>query len=491
MEFKKNNKVREELIFEKPITSESANFFSTSLDEIKEAKEFIPSKFLRKDLPLPSLGEPEVVRHYTNLSRLNFSIDANFYPLGSCTMKYNPKVNEDIAQKEEFIFLHPYQEEKYVQGALQIMYELNKILCEITGMRQFSFQASAGAHGELIGMLIIKAFHALNNDKRSKVIIPDSAHGTNPASASMCGFETVVVRSTKEGLVDIDELNKKTDDEVAAMMLTNPNTLGLFEEQILDISNILHKKGALLYYDGANFNALMGIVKPSCMGFDVIHLNLHKTFSTPHGSGGPGAAAVGVVNKLVEFLPVPIVGKEKDRFYFNYNLNHTIGRVKAFYGNFSVILKSYAYLLRIGREGIKRVAYNSVLNANYIKEKLKEYYTPASIRQCMHEVVFSCSKQKNKGITALDIAKRLIDFGIHPPTMYFPLIVKEALMVEPTETESKDTLDRFINIMIAIDEEIENHPERLKNAPLTAPVRRVNEVKAARFPNLRWEKPGE
>ncbi len=480
------------LIFDKPPTSyNNTDFFPPSLPKINNAEEIIPDKFLRKELPLPSLGELDVVRHYTNLSRLNFSVDANFYPLGSCTMKYNPKLNEDIAQKNEFLLLHPYQDEKYTQGALEVMYELNRILCEITGMNQFSFQPSAGAHGELTGMLMIKSFHSLNKEKRYKVIIPDSAHGTNPASSAMCGYETVVVKSTPSGLVDIDELRKKTDSTVAAMMLTNPNTLGLFEEQILDISEILHKKGALLYYDGANFNALMGIAKPSLMGFDVIHLNLHKTFSTPHGSGGPGAAAVGVTKKLCDFLPVPVVDKKGNKFYLKYDIKHTIGRVKSFYGNFLVILKAYIYLLRIGRKGIRRVAYNSVLNANYIKEKLKNHYIPASDKKCMHEVVFSCVKQKNRGASALDIAKRLIDFGIHPPTMYFPLIVKEALMVEPTETESKSTLDNFIKVMIEIDKEIDTNIERIKRAPSTTPVGRVNETKAARFPCLRWEKPGE
>jgi len=406
-------------------------------------------------------------------------------------MKYNPKINEDLAAREDFTYLHPYQNENFVQGALAVFYELEKILSELTGMKRFTFQPSAGAHGEFTGILIIKAYHTLNKNKRSKVLIPDSAHGTNPASAAMCGYKVEVVKSTKDGLVDIDDLKSKVNDEVAAMMLTNPNTLGLFEERILDISELLHKKGILFYYDGANFNFIMGVVKPSSMGFDVIHLNLHKTFSTPHGSGGPGAAAVGVSNRLTEFLPIPLVDEKKNTYYLNYDIKHSIGRTKAFYGNFLVLLKAYSYLLRIGREGIERAAYNCVLNANYIKEKLKNNFQPASPKKCMHEVVFSCLKQKEKGASALDIAKRLIDFGIHPPTMYFPHIVKEALMVEPTETESKETLDYFINAMMEINKEVESDPKNIKEAPHNTPVRRPDEVRAARFPDLRWKKPGE
>jgi len=337
---------------------------------------------------------------------------------------------------------------------------------------------------------MIRKFHKINGNKKTKVIVPDSAHGTNPATATMCGYQTVVVESNSSGLVDIDKLKSLVDESVAAIMLTNPNTLGLFEENILEISDIIHKAGGLLYYDGANFNPLLGITKPSLMGFDVIHLNLHKTFSTPHGCGGPGAGAVGAAEDLIEYLPVPLVAKAENKFYFEYNLKNSIGKVRSFYGNFGVLLRAYAYLLRLGKEGLLRVAQNSVLSANYIKEKLKNYYEVAYPGQCMHEVVFSCSSQKEKGASALDIAKRLIDFGIHPPTMYFPLIVKEALMVEPTEAESKETLDRFIKAMIDIDNEINTDLEKVKNSPHTMPVKRVDEVKAARFPDLRWKKPG-
>lgn len=479
------------LIFELSEKERSTNFIDKPNLPLRKASDFFSPRLLRNNLNLPYLGELDVVRHYTNLSRLNFSVDTHFYPLGSCTMKYNPKINEDLANLEEFTLLHPYQSQDSTQGALKLIYDLEKVLCAITGMSRFSFQAAAGAHGELTGMLIIKSYHNINRNGRYKVIIPDSAHGTNPATANMCGYKVVVVKSTREGLVDIDELNRLTDTDTAAMMLTNPNTLGLFEERILDISDIIHKKGAFLYYDGANLNPLLGVVKPSLMGFDVIHLNLHKTFSTPHGSGGPGSGTVGVNKSLVEFLPVPLVDKKKDVFCFNYELKNTIGKVKAFYGNFSVLVKAYAYILRLGGEGLKRVAQNSVLNANYIREKLEDYYEPSSQKRCMHEVVFSCTKQKTKGASALDIAKRLIDFGIHPPTIYFPLIIKEALMVEPTETESKETLDYFIKAMIDINNEINVSPEEVTKAPLTTPVKRVDETRAARFPDLKWQENGE
>jgi glycine dehydrogenase subunit 2 len=480
------------LIFEKSVEGRKGNFIKKPDIPLKEANQIIPSQFLRENLRLPSLGELDVVRHYTNLARLNYCIDTHFYPLGSCTMKYNPKLNEDLAGLEEFINLHPYQNERDCQGALELIYNLERLLCEITGMARFTFQPSAGAHGELTGLLMIRAYHNLAKDnKRYKVIIPDSAHGTNPATASMCGYKVVTVESNPDGLVDVDKLRKVVDTHTAAMMLTCPNTLGLFEEDILDISDIIHKNGALLYYDGANFNALLGITKPSLLGFDVVHLNLHKTFSTPHGSGGPGAGAVGVDEDLKDFLPIPLVDKEGARFYLNYNLKHSIGRVRTFLGNFTVLVKTYAYILRLGREGLLDVAYNAVLNANYIREKLKGILEVASRKRCMHEVVFSCKRQKEKGVSALDIAKRLIDYGIHPPTMYFPLVVKEALMVEPTETESKETLDYFIEVMRRIDKEIEQDPQVLKQAPHTTPIKRLDEAGAARQPILRWQDYGD
>lgn len=478
-----------EIIFEKESASK-ADYVKASNDSLKDPKEVIAQKLLRTELPLPNLGELDVVRHYSHLAGLNFSVDTNFYPLGSCTMKYNPKINEDMAQLEGFSGLHPYQSQDAIQGALELLYNLEQLLCEITGMKRFTFQPSSGAQGELAGMLMIRKYHEIKKRKKTKVIIPDSAHGTNPATASMCGYQTIVIESDSQGLVDIDKLKEIVDDEVAAIMLTNPNTLGLFEERISEIKDIIHSKEGLLYYDGANFNPLLGITKPSLMGFDVIHLNLHKTFSTPHGCGGPGAGAVGVGQILEDFLPVPVVNKKNKSYYFDYAIKHSIGRLKSFYGNFTVLVRAYTYLLRLGREGLLQTAHNAVINANYIKENLKDYYQVPYPKTCMHEVVFSCARQKEKGASALDIAKRLIDYGIHPPTMYFPLIVKEALMVEPTETENKSTLDYFIKVMKKIDKEIDNDLEKVKEAPHTACVKRVDEVKAARSPNLKWEKTG-
>ncbi len=475
------------VIFDKTTPGRKTNYIKKPDIGIKKPDELLPQETLRNDLILPSLGELDVVRHYTNLSRLNFSVDTNFYPLGSCTMKYNPKINEELAALCGFLNIHPYQPEESIQGALELIYNLEKILREITGMSRFSFQASSGAQGELTGMLMVRKYHKINKSKKRKVIVPDSSHGTNPATSSMCGYETVVVESNKDGLIDLDKLSQAIDNEVAAVMLTNPNTLGLFEENILAISEMVHKAGGFLYYDGANFNPLLGITNPALMGFDVIHLNLHKTFSTPHGCGGPGAGAVGVNDKLLDFLPCPLVNKEDEKFYFNYKVKHSIGKLRAFYGNFSVLVRAYAYLLRLGKEGLPRVAQNATLNANYIKAKLKNYYNTASSKSSMHEVVFSCVKQKERGISALDIAKRLIDYGMHPPTMYFPLIAKEALMVEPTETENKETLDYFIEAMLKINKEIDDNPQNIKDAPHHTPVKRVDEVKAARNPDLRWQ----
>jgi len=479
------------LIFEKSKEKIDNYYIKKPGISLKDPKDFIPSSFLRNSLPLPALSENEVIRHYLNLAKKNFSVDTHFYPLGSCTMKYNPKINEELAAKKEFLEIHPYQKENDFQGCLEIIYNLEKILCEITGMRRFSFQPCSGAQAELCGMLIIKKFHTLKGRKKTKVIIPDSSHGTNPASAKMAGFDVVVLESNSFGLVDVEKLEKIINNEdTAALMLTNPNTLGLFEEEILKISEIVHRVDALFYYDGANFNPLLGITKPSLMGFDVIHLNLHKTFSAPHGSGGPGVGAIGVKEELVNFLPVPLVDKDKDRFYLNWKLKHSVGKFHAFFGNFLVLIKAYAYLLRLGKEGLSKVASLSVINANYIRKKLERHYSLSSPKPNMHEVVFSCKKQKEKGVSCLDICKRLIDYGIHPPTMYFPLIVKEALMVEPTETESKEVLDDFIQALIEIDREIEANLEKVKNAPHTTCIKRVDEIKGARFPVLRWKKNG-
>ncbi|MBD3264334.1 MAG: aminotransferase class V-fold PLP-dependent enzyme [Candidatus Omnitrophica bacterium] len=469
------------LIFDKDRGCRNSSYITPSLDIKPE--EIFGGDMLREDLSLPDISESEVVRHYMQLARLNFSVDTNFYPLGSCTMKYNPKINEYLSGLEGFSRIHPLQREDDLQGALELMYEFQNLLCALTGMKAFAFQPSSGAQGELTGILMVRSFHEINGSKKSKVIVPDSAHGTNPATATMCGYETVVIES-RDGLVDIHQLEKSFDEDVAALMLTNPNTLGLFEKDILKISRIVHERGGLLYYDGANFNPLMGIAKPALMGFDIIHLNLHKTFSTPHGCGGPGAGIVGAVEPLEEFLPLPRIKKRNKTFYLDYGSEKSLGSPRTFFGNFDVLVKAYAYILRLGREGLKRAAQNSVLNANYIKKKLEKYYQPAYSKQCMHEVVFSCSEQKKRGASALDIAKRLIDYRIHPPTMYFPLIVKEALMVEPTETENKEMLDYFIRAMIKIDEDTEKNPQKLKSSPHKAAVGRVDETRAARMPVL-------
>jgi len=451
-------------------------------------EEMIPRECIRVHDPmLPEVSEVDVVRHFTRLSQLNHGVDSGFYPLGSCTMKYNPKVNEDVARMEGFTQIHPLQPLETVQGCLEILYKIDKFLSEITGMDRFSLQPAAGAQGEMTGLMIIKAYHQQRGDiERNRIIVPDSAHGTNPASASMAGFEVVEVKSNDRGEVDLEALRAVADNNTAGLMLTNPNTLGLFEGNILEIADIIHEAGGLLYYDGANMNAIMGIARPGDMGFDVVHLNLHKTFGTPHGGGGPGAGPVGVKKQLVPFLPVPMIEFDDDGYYLDYEKPLSIGRVKSFYGNFGVVVKAYAYIMSMGAEGLKRVSESAVLNANYLMERLKEHYLLPYDRRCMHEFVISAQQQKEKGVSALDIAKRLMDFGIHPPTMYFPLIVKEALMIEPTETESKETLDAFIDALIQIAQEVDTDAEKVKGAPHTTPVRRLDEARAARNPVLRW-----
>lgn len=448
----------------------------------------IPREYLREREPeLPEVSEVDTVRHFVGISRLNYGVDTGLYPLGSCTMKYNPKVNEDVASLKGFTSIHPYQPEYSVQGCLELMYRTGEYLAEITGMEKVSLQPSAGAHGELTGLMIIKAYHKKNGDtQRRKIIIPDSAHGTNPASAASAGFEVVQVKSNEKGNVDIEALKALVGNDTAGLMLTNPNTLGLFEEDIKEIADIVHDAGGLLYYDGANANAILGITRPGDMGFDIVHLNLHKTFSTPHGGGAPGSGPVGVVKKLVPFLPVPVIEFDRERYYFDYDRPLSIGKMKSFYGNFAVVVKTYAYILSMGPDGLKRASEIAVLNANYVMEKLKEYYTLPYNRICKHEFVISAEKQKELEVSALDIAKRLMDYGFHPPTVYFPLIVKEALMIEPTETESKETLDKFIEAMISIAKEAEQDPETVKKAPYSTPVGRLDEVKAAREPILRW-----
>ena len=439
---------------------------------------------------LPEVSEVDAVRHYTGLSRRNFGVDLGFYPLGSCTMKYNPKVNEDIARLRGFTDVHPLQPEDSVQGTLELMYSLTGILSEITGMEWGTLQPFAGAHGEFVGMKLFKAYFEKRGESgRTKILVPDSAHGTNPASAHIAGFDVVEIKSDRRGLVSIDSLKEHLGTDLAGIMLTNPNTLGLFEKDISEIAKLVHDAGGLLYYDGANMNAIMGKVRPGDMGFDVVHLNLHKTFSTPHGGGGPGAGPVFVSKRLRPFLPQPEITL-KDGFYgFSYDNPDSIGRVAGFYGNTAVLVRAYAYILTMGRDGLTEVSERAVLNANYLKEKLKGFFLLPYPGLCKHEFVLSAEEIKEKfGVTALNVAKRLLDYGIHPPTIYFPLIVSEALMIEPTESESKETLDSFVGVMAEIRAEAERNPEILHDAPLSTPVRRIDEVLAAKKPVVSWKK---
>ncbi len=474
----------EKLIFEKSVE----NRFSFVINEKFLSDISIPEKFLKKfKIDLPQLSEIDFIRHFTNLSRLNFGVDNGFYPLGSCTMKYNPKINETIAGIDSLKKIHPWQDQSSIQGLLKILFDFERFLCEIFGFDCFSLQPCAGAHGELSAILIAKKyFEDKNEKKRKKILIPDSAHGTNPASAAIGGFEVVNVSSNIFGEVDLDCLKSILSDEIAMMMLTLPNTLGLFDKNILEISKMLKEHGILFYMDGANSNALIGKIKPADAGFDIIHLNLHKTFSTPHGGGGPGSGPIGVVEKLKKYLPVPTIGFDGKRYFLDYsNEKSSIGKVSAFYGNISVILKAYGYLRTIGRENLSAISENAVLNANYLLKKLKDYYYLPYDRICQHEFVLSAKIQKEKyGVRAIDIAKRLIDYGFHPPTIYFPLIVEEALMIEPTETESIQTLDLFADAMISIAKECESNPEIVKSAPHTTVVSRLDEVKAVKDLNI-------
>ena len=438
-------------------------------------------------LPLPQLAEIELSRHYTQLMKRTFGVNSGFYPLGSCTMKYNPRINEEMAALPGFSAIHPLQPEHTIQGCIEVLALAEKALCEITGMDAVTFQPAAGAHGEFAGVLLIKAYHESRGDmKRTKIIVPDAAHGTNPATAAMAGYSVVNIPSNKEGCVDIEKLREAVGDDTAGLMLTNPNTLGLFDKNILEITKIVHEAGGLNYYDGANLNAIIGIVRPGDMGFDVVHLNLHKTFSTPHGGGGPGAGPVGCKELLRNFLPVYYQAEENDLFTF-FTPSKTIGSVKAFYGNFLVVVRALTYILTLGVEGARDVAIHAVLNANYMQKKLSEYYDVAFKGLCMHEFILTLQKIKTEtGVSALDVAKALLENGIHPPTMYFPLIVPEALMVEPTETESKATMDEAIEVFKKIFYDIQTNPERLHDMPLTTPIRRPDEVTAARNPKLKW-----
>lgn len=481
-----------QLIFEKH--KEGRRGFSYGECDVDRPKP-LAEKYLRKNQAhLASLSELDVVRHYTNLSRLNYSVDTNFYPLGSCTMKYNPKFCEQIASFEGFSQLHPLLPQlsgggMLAQGALEVLYESEKLLCEITGMSAFTMQPMAGAHGELTGVMLIAAYHKDKGDRRKYIIVPDSSHGTNPSSAAIAGYEVIVIPTGPDGYMDLVEYEKRLNNEIAAVMLTCPDTLGIFNPKIKEIADLAHKCGALMYYDGANLNAMLGKCRPGDIGFDVVHLNLHKTFATPHGGGGPGAGPVGVNEKLIEFLPISRVVQRGDgTFALDYQKPKSIGYIAPFYGNFGVILKAYAYILALGREGLIRAAEIAVLNANYCLAKLKKYYDLPFDKRCMHECVFSAARQAKNGVHALDIAKYLIDQGFHPPTIYFPLIVKEALMIEPTETESKETIDAFIKVMIEIARLAEEDPSFVTGAPLKMPIKRLDEVRAARQPDLRWNK---
>lgn len=448
----------------------------------------LPPKMLRKTpLGFPELAEVDIVRHYTNLSRRNYGVDNGFYPLGSCTMKYNPKINEDLVNLPGVKNSHPLWPEDLSQGMLKLLYELEQALIEITGMDHFTLQPAAGAHGELTALLIIKAYlHHRNETNRTKVLVPTSAHGTNPASAAMAGFDILTVKCDSHGLVDLEHLQSLIGPDIAALMLTNPNTLGLFEAEIKSIADLVHRNGGLLYYDGANLNAIMGIVRPGDMGFDLVHLNLHKTFAAPHGSGGPGAGPVGVKSFLADYLPIPVIKYQSGFFSWNYDRPLSIGKMIGFYGNFSVLLKALAYIKALGGEGLAQVSRDAILNANYLRVGLSDILQIPYNRPCMHEFVASAVNLKAYGIKALDVAKRLIDFGYHPPTIYFPLIVDEAMMIEPTETESLETLVEFLESFLQIVNEAKSSPELLTSAPHLTPISRVDEASAARMPRLVW-----
>ena len=482
------------IIFNEPVAFElgSPGRRAYALPELDvpdiDIETLLPPNEIRGEIErFPELSELDVVRHFTRLSQWNFSIDTNFYPLGSCTMKYNPKINDQLSRLPRFALHHPYAPQKVSQGCLQLLHELQESLKEISGMKHVCLQPAAGAHGELAGMLMVHAYHSARGDQRKKVLLPDSAHGTNPASSALCGYDVVHIPSNKEGLIDIEALNSLTDEHTAAIMLTNPNTLGKFEKNILEITNIIHQKGGLVYCDGANLNALIGIAKMGDMGIDVLHFNLHKTFSTPHGGGGPGAGPIGINEKLEPYLPIPIVEQTQNGYRLNDDRPKSIGKMKAFYGNFGILLRAYCYILTMGCNGLKKASESAVLNANYIQAELVDTYHQKYPGPCLHECVFDDKYLNEYGVKTIDIAKALIDQGYHPPTVYFPLIVKGALMIEPTETESKETLDQFIFAMKNIAKEAETKPENLHQTPLKTKVCRLDETRAARNPILRWK----
>lgn len=480
-------KYYDKLIFE--LSKPGRCGYSLPANPWEKGTEEIPAALRRsEEANLPEVSELDVVRHYTNLSNMNFGVDTGFYPLGSCTMKYNPKINEEMAAMSGFKTLHPLQPDCTVQGALELYYNLNRSLSAITGMAEFTLNPFAGAQGELTGLMVIRQYHMQRGDlKRTKIIVPDSAHGTNPASAAVCGLEVVEVKSTPQGTIDIESLRPLLDDTIAGIMMTNPNTLGLFETEILEIAKLVHECGGLLYYDGANFNPLLGKVRPGDMGFDVLHLNLHKTFSTPHGGGGPGSGPVGVAAHLAEYLPNPRVTRSDDGMFHVTRNDVACGQVSGFMGNFGVLIRAYSYILSLGKQHIRLAGPLATLNANYIKESLKDCYKLPIDTLCKHEFVFDGLLDKSTGITTLDVAKRLLDYGFHAPTIYFPLLFHQAIMIEPTETESKETLDGFIEIMRTIAKEATEDPESLHTAPHTTPVRRLDETTAAKNPILNYK----
>ncbi len=477
--------LNEPLVFEQGAPGRAAYSLPKRGVPERKPEDLLPRESVRQEIQgFPEISEVDVVRHYTRLSQWNYAVDLGFYPLGSCTMKYNPKINEDLASLPGFLHAHPYQGETLSQGILQLMHELQEILAELVGLDAVSLQPSAGAHGELTGMLMIRAYHTDRGSPRRKVIIPDSAHGTNPASSTLCNYEAVSLKSDPRGLISPEALEEVMDEEVAALMLTNPNTLGLFEEDILKVTEVVHSKGGLVYCDGANLNALIGIARFGDMGIDVVHLNLHKTFSTPHGGGGPGSGPVAVRGSLAPYLPIPVVDKDGNQYVLRYDRPKSIGKVRAFYGSFGILVRAYAYILSMGSEGLTRAAQVAVVNANYLRAKLRGFYHLPYDRICKHECVFSDKIQNAFGVQTIHIAKRLMDYGFHPPTIYFPLIVHGALMIEPTETESKETLNQFVAAMEAIARESEENPDVVINSPQKTKATRLDETQAARSPCL-------
>ena len=476
------------VIFEKSVKGRMGVALPKSdVPEILLSDSISPELLRETPAKLPEVSEPQVVRHYVNLSIKNHHVDKDFYPLGSCTMKYNPKINDALASLSGFANIHPHQPVENVQGALHIMFELEQMLLKITGMSEATLQPSAGSQGEFAGILIMKKYHKKNGEKRKYIIIPETAHGTNPASVSLGGFKPREVKSDNRGRVDLEDLKSKLDDEVAGMMLTQPNTLGLFEDQIEEISEAVHNVGALMYMDGANMNAVVGLCKPAEMGFDIIHINLHKTFSTPHGGGGPGSGPIAVVEKLVPFLPIPkLIKNENGKYNWISDIPDSIGRLHTFFGNSSILVRAYVYIRMLGDEGLKSMTRNAIINANYLKNKLKDVYNIPFTEGTLHEFVASGINQKAKGVKALDIAKALLDNGFHAPTIYFPNNVPEAMMIEPTESETKETLDRFIEVMLKINDNINVDPDLIREAPITTPVTRLDETKANRELDLRW-----